>query len=300
MTFFDGNRPRRVREQALVGGGLFLLLIFWFDVSQPPTVAAAVLYVLPVVLGLLARSLIAIIAYALAGSVLTVVDYSLSTSGAPAADFVIVNNLLVFVALWTAALVSLLYVISSQAYERKLEQRAVIDPLTEIYNRRHLTVQLDLRIREAIRYGAPLSVLLIDLDGFKEMNDRYGHLAGDRILRHAADLIAEAVRGVDLVGRYGGDEFLVIMPRTPVDDAVRVAERIRQSFRDAGKRDGARSLAAGVTVSIGVTSLDRTAPTVEALVDGADRALYQAKRSGRDQVVRLGDLRAHGSERRIG
>ena len=297
---FDGT-TRRVREEALIGGALFLPLFFWFDLSQPPNVAATVLYVLPVVLALLARSLIAIASYSIVATVLTVIGYSLTFRSQPA-DFVLFNDLLALIALWTVTLVSTLYVYTAQAYERRLEERAVIDPLTEIYNRRHLTVQLDLRIREAIRYGAPLSVLLVDLDGFKEANDRHGHLAGDRILRQAANIIADTIRGVDLVGRYGGDEFLVIMPRTPIDDAVRVAERIRVAIRDASSGDGADSIAAGLSVSIGVASLDRTAPTVEALVDGADRALYQAKRAGRNKVVHFGDLRATArtSTRRIG
>lgn len=302
MRMSDGNTARRVREEALVGGAVFLPLIFWYDLSQPANIASAVLYVLPVVLALLARSLAAIVAYSLAASILIVLGYTLSAS-ARGSDFVLVNNLLSLVAVWSTALVSMLYVITSDAYEKRLEERAVIDPLTEIYNRRHLTMQLDLRIREAIRYGAPLTVLLVDLDGFKEANDRHGHLAGDRILRQAANIIAQTIRGVDLVGRYGGDEFLVIMPRTPIDDATRVAERIRVAVREASAGEGSASLESGLSVSIGVASLDRTAPTVEALVDSADRALYQAKRAGRNRVVHFGDLKIHTAPpapRRIG
>ncbi len=161
---------------------------------------------------------------------------------------------------------------------------AVVDPLTRLHNRRYLQNQLGTLLRDDTRRGVPLSLLVLDIDHFKSVNDAHGHDAGDEVLREFARRLRALVRGVDVVARLGGEEFVIAMPDTDAFTAGRVAERIRalidkKPFLLAG---GAKKL--HVTISIGVASVLRSGASPEELFKLADAALYEAKRSGRNCV----------------
>lgn len=169
------------------------------------------------------------------------------------------------------------------------EQESITDPLTGIYNRRYLERRLADEIARATRYGMPLSVLLIDIDHFKRVNDIYGHQVGDLVLEGMAQLVATTLRTTDIVARYGGEEIMVIAPSTPVKTAASLAERLRKivenaSFEVPAELDCDIS-ALGVTVSIGVACFGRHAEDMPELIQNADKAMYRAKKEGRNRVV---------------
>lgn len=163
---------------------------------------------------------------------------------------------------------------------RVLEHEALIDPLTGVLNRRSLDGRLSEEVRRAGRYGSPLSILMLDIDHFKRINDGHGHPAGDRVLVEMATLVARELRESDVLTRYGGEEFLVLTPNTPPEGAIQIAERIRQ--RVAAYDFG---LGSTLTLSIGVASLGDGIDSAEQLIGSADARLYQAKHAGRDRVV---------------
>ena len=163
-----------------------------------------------------------------------------------------------------------------------IQQLATTDPLTEISNRRHLFDQGHLEFLRARRFEHALSVIMMDIDHFKLVNDRFGHAAGDNVLRQLAKLICTEVREVDIVGRYGGEEFTIILPETRLDLASIAAERLRQKINQIFYSTD--QTIPKITVSIGVATLDVNTPDFEALVDQSDKALYKAKESGRNRV----------------
>jgi diguanylate cyclase (GGDEF)-like protein len=162
-----------------------------------------------------------------------------------------------------------------------LEDLAYRDELTELPNRRGALRQIDVLISRARRHGHQLALLLIDADRFKAVNDDHGHAVGDVVLRELAARLRERVRREDIVGRWGGEEFVVALPETTPDGAAAVAEALRAGI--AGAPIEADDLALGVTISIGVAAW--TGQDLDTLVDAADRALYAAKAAGRDRVV---------------
>jgi two-component system, cell cycle response regulator len=155
------------------------------------------------------------------------------------------------------------------------------DALTGLCNRRHLDSELARRHSEARRHGEPLSVLLLDLDHFKHVNDTYGHPAGDTVLRVFADRLGNQLRAGDIAGRWGGEEFLVILPRTGLDGALEVAERIR--FATAESPVSAAEADISVTVSGGCAV--GPGESADAIVQLADACLYRAKLAGRNQIA---------------
>jgi len=162
---------------------------------------------------------------------------------------------------------------------------AVTDQLTGLHNRRYMTGQLGALVNRAVRGGDPVAALMIDIDHFKKINDGFGHDIGDEVLREFAVRLASNVRAIDLPCRYGGEEFVVIMPDTRLEDAERIAERIRRHvagspFRVSG---GAESLT--VTISIGVAATAGEGDHAEALLKRADEAMYTAKSTGRNAVI---------------
>ncbi len=168
--------------------------------------------------------------------------------------------------------------------------QAVTDSLTGLYNRRHMqAVLLDER-RRAQRYGHPLSVIMLDVDGFKGYNDTYGHVQGDVLLKMLADLLRENVRSVDSVGRFGGEEFIVLMPETPAMEAHFTAERLRTAVESTVFPGFAEDpeLLVFKTISLGVATFPEDTDDTQELVTLADNALYRAKRGGRNQTVRAG------------
>ncbi len=162
---------------------------------------------------------------------------------------------------------------------------AVTDSLTGLHNRNYLDIHMTTLVRRAVSSARPLSLLMIDIDHFKGINDTHGHLIGDKVLSEMAQRIGRNMRGFDLVARYGGEEFLAVMPDTRVDIAAAVAERLRAQMAEMPiVVDGAETLLP-VTVSIGVTTMKADGETNEDLLRRVDAALYMAKNQGRDRVV---------------
>lgn len=161
---------------------------------------------------------------------------------------------------------------------RTMRRLANTDALTGLANRRQAEEQLTRELRRAERYGRPFSVLMMDIDHFKALNDRFGHLAGDDVLVDVARRVERMVRAADTVARWGGEEFVLIAPETVAADAGRLAEMIRTHIDDHALADRYR-----ISVSIGVASY-RLGDTVQSIVARADAALYLAKRGGRNQV----------------
>jgi two-component system cell cycle response regulator len=164
-------------------------------------------------------------------------------------------------------------------------EMAITDQLTGLHNRRYMSRHLDNLVVNAQNTNKPLAFLIMDIDHFKSVNDTYGHDIGDEVLREFASRISANVRGIDLACRYGGEEFVVVMPDTDFDLAMTVAERLRSGVeenpfvisREPGKLD--------VTISIGIAASGHQDDTAEALLHRADQALYRAKREGRNRVV---------------
>ena len=164
-----------------------------------------------------------------------------------------------------------------------LYQNAITDALTGIFNRSHVLEVLTRELGKAKRYDSELTCILLDIDRFKNLNDTHGHLAGDFVLVRTAELLTEAIREPDVVGRYGGEEFLVVLPETDLERGVAVAERIRNSIESS--RHDYQGTDLGVSVSLGVTDGRRGRPiTITDLLKNADTALYRAKDEGRNRV----------------
>ncbi len=162
---------------------------------------------------------------------------------------------------------------------------AVTDALTGLNNRRYLDTHLATLVDRSNRRGRPLSVLITDIDHFKSINDTHGHEGGDDVLREFSKRIRGAVRGADLACRYGGEEFVVVMPDTTSEIAAQVAERLRDAVAGAPFRISASGAAAAVTTSVGIATLEVDGEGADSLLRRADKALYQAKNNGRNQVV---------------
>lgn len=164
----------------------------------------------------------------------------------------------------------------------QLERLSSTDELTGLYNRRHLAKAFDVELNRAGRSSQPLSVLMIDLDHFKGFNDHFGHPQGDAFLRHVASFLKTWLRATDVLARYGGEEFIALLPNTDLETAIEIAERIRSAFQDS--RAPAIGQEVPVTLSIGVSSSSGDSTLDANLIESADRALYAAKRSGRNRV----------------
>jgi len=169
-----------------------------------------------------------------------------------------------------------------------LERDAATDPLTGVFNRRYMDRRLSEEVASARRYGLPLAVLILDIDHFKQINDRHGHQAGDQVLVIFAKKVAGELRETDILTRYGGEEFLVVAPHTPLLSATNVAERVRKSIEshDFSLPNGPGGIGGiRVTVSIGVASIGDGAEDRETLVHVADENLLRAKQEGRNRVI---------------
>jgi len=172
--------------------------------------------------------------------------------------------------------------------ELTLEAEARLDVLTGIANRRQLEEQAAIEVERCRRFGRPLSLLVIDVDHFKRVNDNHGHAVGDEVLRVLADLCRRQMRQTDLFARMGGEEFVALLPETEIEDATVLAERLRRVVADAPLvRD---EVALHVTISIGIARCDRSEGSWERMLAAADRALYAAKEQGRNRVLRADRL----------
>jgi diguanylate cyclase (GGDEF)-like protein len=161
-----------------------------------------------------------------------------------------------------------------------LQQLATVDPLTGLENRRSLMDFSEVQLKLAQRYKSFFSILLIDLDYFKKINDTYGHLIGDEILKNIAKILKESLRNVDHIGRFGGEEFIVILPNTTLKNAVLVAEKVRDAIANFVHNIEEQIIQA--TVSIGIASYNSLDDDANQIIKRADQALYTAKSSGRN------------------
>jgi diguanylate cyclase (GGDEF)-like protein len=166
---------------------------------------------------------------------------------------------------------------------QEVQSLALIDPLTGLQNRRSLFELGRVEFARSCRTYRPFSCLMLDIDHFKQLNDNYGHLTGDQVLQQVAECAKRSIREVDLIGRYGGEEFLIFLPETDLVTAQRVAERLRSSIEKMPMKLSDQEL--HVTVSIGVSRKDENTLELETLIARADQALYVAKHRGRNRVA---------------
>jgi two-component system cell cycle response regulator len=168
------------------------------------------------------------------------------------------------------------------ATQKKLEMQANTDSLTGLANRRHFTQLLNAEMARSTRYDTPLTLAYLDLDHFKQVNDSFGHQAGDDVLRKVAQFFSDTIRSEDFIGRIGGEEFCLCMPGIDIAAAQQACERYRQGIEALRIQSDAFELK--VTVSIGLTQLTAADVTIDSLLERADSALYRAKHNGRNQV----------------
>lgn len=171
-----------------------------------------------------------------------------------------------------------------QTANDKLRGMAFEDSLTGLFNHRYFQACMDIEFSKAVRYQRPFSLIMLDLDHFKKVNDRYGHPSGDAVLKQVSATIRQTVRKSDIVSRYGGEEFTVVLPETTLKGAVLLAERIRK--RVEGLEVGADEETIRMTISLGLTIWEPGSPAggKADIIDAADRALYASKRNGRNKV----------------
>ena len=286
--------PRRTRLEIIAitcGIGQAVLFWYWYDLPGVRTVAITAIVVTlyaSIAATALARSLRTlpgarllggtVVALSLLAVVRTAVILGVSGVDADSLKWHPIQvpffySFTVFVALLNLAFVVML----DSRRHSDLERLASIDALTGLLNRRMLMTLAEKALAQAQRSGRPLALLMLDLDRFKMLNDRHGHSAGDAALALFARTVENELRAGDVLGRYGGEEFMVVLPDTTLDDAVAIAERTRMTVERDATRPGARP---ACTVSIGVTAADspRTI-TLDALIRQADVALYCAKRT---------------------
>ena len=168
------------------------------------------------------------------------------------------------------------------ANEEKLVKMATTDPLTGLNNRRSFFEMAERERLKALRFHHPYSAMMLDIDHFKSVNDTYGHNIGDEVLKFVADILKSILRDIDILGRLGGEEFAIVLPETPMADALKAAERIRAAVEDFTLETETCTIS--VTISIGVVQMSDAEEDNETLLNMADALLYQAKESGRNRV----------------
>ena len=178
--------------------------------------------------------------------------------------------------------------IANARFHAEIERLAVTDGLTGLFNHRHFQERLAHEFNRLGRFSAPVSLLLIDIDYFKKINDTYGHPVGDLVLKRVANIIRKTVRNIDIPARYGGEEFAVVLVGTDEKGAVNMGERLRKTVMDTKFESDKNTFS--VTVSIGISTYEGEATKKEELVDKADKALYQAKGNGRNRSVLWSDV----------
>jgi diguanylate cyclase (GGDEF)-like protein len=186
-----------------------------------------------------------------------------------------------------------------RAAMEKLEEVSITDDLTMIYNHRYLISRLSYEFERAKRYGSPIAFIMLDIDHFKVYNDNNGHLAGDEALRKIAMLINGSIRDTDIVGRYGGEEFAIILLHADLTRMAEVAERIRRTIEETPFPKEELQPLRKITVSMGGSCLSDGMETMENLIRSADEALYRAKRNGRNQIAIEGSFLERGKQLHI-
>ena len=168
-----------------------------------------------------------------------------------------------------------------ESLKEDLKKAAIIDPLTGCYNKKETEILAEKFLKNYLRYNTPFSILMLDIDHFKRVNDTYGHLAGDFVLKEVASTIKNLARESDVCGRFGGEEFIILLPNTKLTGALKLAERIRNAIEN--KEFVFNNKKIPLTISIGITSASKQ-DSIFSLVERADNALYAAKEGGRNRV----------------
>jgi diguanylate cyclase (GGDEF)-like protein len=171
--------------------------------------------------------------------------------------------------------------IQNANYVHRVKQLAYLDGLTGIFNRRYFETRITEEIERARRFGTELSLVMVDVDKFKSLNDSYGHLLGDEVLRQVSSLLSRQVRKIDVVCRYGGEEFVILLPQTAPEQAFHVAEKLRRALEEWHFP----GVPTALTISGGVAVYPVHGDTRDALVKAADAALYAAKGAGRNRIL---------------
>ena len=193
-------------------------------------------------------------------------------------------SIIIFGITTTFLLVFLIYFFMAQLIKKladarnRIENIAITDDLTGIFNRRHILSRFAEEFEKVKRLKTNLSCILADIDQFKSVNDTHGHLAGDEVLKEISHRIRNTIRAYDILGRYGGEEFLILLPDTGLEDAKNLADRIRVHVKDNP------IISSKITISLGVTAMQAQDQTVDDIIKRADERLYRAKKSGRDRV----------------
>ena len=276
MRFLESKSRIRV---SIILSVLLIPAFIFFDLHYPLGVAGGVPYVALVLVGLITQRPNTIIILALLGSILTIVGYFLSPASGILFKVVVINRGLALFAIWSVAIVSFIHLKELA----RLEPLATRDQLTNLFNRHYFSSEIVRQINFWRRHQQPLSILLLDVDHFKKVNDTYGHIAGDYALKTIAEICLKQVRDIDTIARVGGEEFAVLLPSTAVNGAMQMAERMRAAVQAyTFKYEG---IEFNITVSIGVTELTDESWSITEFLKAVDKMLYEAKRTGRNRCV---------------
>ncbi|UCH53452.1 MAG: GGDEF domain-containing protein [Pseudomonadota bacterium] len=254
------------------------VLLFVLDLFTPLGAAGGLPYLTLVLIALLARMRWAMLGFATLATVLIVAGYYLAPPPSSLAAMPMLNRTLAVLAIWSTALISFWH-LRSLATLTPLVDR---DQLTGLYNRHYFGAEARRQMSAWRRYGNPLSLIMLDIDHFKRINDRHGHLAGDEVLKALANTLQECTRDIDTACRYGGEEFVVLLPFTNQSGALAKAHQIRRAIASLTVHWQKEHLS--FRVSMGVAELADDSWEVADLIDAADHALYQAKNEGRDRI----------------
>ncbi|MCE5194387.1 MAG: diguanylate cyclase [Nitrospiraceae bacterium] len=200
------------------------------------------------------------------------------------------TKMTIFAVLTISLLLTLIYIFTERLMkkilkgQRKIRELATTDDLTTIHNRRHLMTRFAEEFERAKRLKKNLSGIIVDIDNFKSVNDKSGHLVGDKILISVASRIKNSVRIYDILGRYGGDEFFIVLPDAKLEEAMVIAEKIRLKIKEPFHLEKEPAHNLNITVSIGVSSLSSVDKTLDDIIKKADDGLYKAKKLGRDRT----------------
>jgi diguanylate cyclase (GGDEF)-like protein len=285
---FEGSDRRIVNALRVGASVVFCAAVFWLDIHSASDVTAAFLYSLALIAIYPVKRNWATLLIATLGVGLTVLGAVLGDRGESWRASLLNRSMIVTVVAGIAYLLNRV-----NEAERLLTRVATRDPLTGVPNRGQLMALLGREQQRAERYRTSFSLLMLDIDHFKRVNDSYGHQTGDEVIKAMATAAAKDLRPTDFIGRFGGEEFIIALPHTDERGAVVTAERIRDAVSKIAIPAGDQMVR--VTVSIGVATYAATMP-VEQVIAAADRGLYAAKSGGRDRVAigRLSDPPATG------
>jgi diguanylate cyclase (GGDEF)-like protein len=258
-----------------------VVLFLLFDVAMGQIHALFWFPIVPLVSGIffggLKRTLLVSLISWVAGLFLAIIRFNNEWLAKLQDPLVIyVESFLIYMVIFLIVVVYKTYI---ESYESKLLELATIDPLTGVINRGELFRKLEILFSKSKELNLPLSVLMVDIDRFKRINDNFGHQTGDAVLEKIAAVLRNSVRSFDIVGRYGGEEFLIVLSGTSLQKAVKVADRIRETIENSKLVPDQK-----VTVSIGVAELKPSDESLNTLLRRADERLYLAKKKGRNRT----------------